>query len=263
LTHPDSVEQPPNAATPNAAEPPGGETLAHAPSPEPGWGQQWQTPASPPPYAPTPQFTATYGQEPASPYAPAAPYLQSQHPYHPHPYAPPGMSDGPGAGLTHRRRPFTIWLASLLMWPAALLVVLGGVGVIVVSVMAGGMVMSELAEIPGMRELRAGLTTLAVAVGAGMIVGGVLYGALSIASFRGSNPMRWVLVVLLALSALGWIPVVALLITNVEDLSIVAVTSVPFLLLLLLVLLYLLPPAGTWYRYRGNVKAQQRMVRSM
>lgn len=213
--------------------------------------------------------TTTYGQQPASPYLPAqyprsqhpqTPYPQTQHPYHPHPYAPPDVSDRPGAGLTHRRRPFTIWLASLLMWLTTLLVVLGGVGVIVVSVMAGGMVMSELAEIPGMQELRAGLTTLAVAVGAGMIIGGVLYGALSIGSFRGSNPMRWILVILLAL---GWIPILALLITNVEDLSILAVTSVPFLLLLLLAVLYLLPPAGAWYRHRGNLRAQKRLDGSM
>lgn len=144
------------------------------------------------------------------------------------------------------------------MWLGSLGAIALGVMVLVLGLSAREALFAELAGMPGFQEIESVFVAAVGAIGAAAIVGGILYLLLSISAFRGSNPVRWVLVVFLILSILGWVPLLGLVIANIDDAGIILMSFVPVLALLLFVVLYLLPPAGAWYRYRGQLKRQAR-----
>ena len=239
------------SAQPDAAPPGHGH-----PGPQGGYGDAAQSrPGAHPAYGqpahnqPHPQGTYSHpaygrpgyaqpGRQPAPP----------QHPYAPprHQGMPTTADHPPGPPP---RRPVTVLLGSILVWLACAASLIAGIGVLVVRDRAADLLVSLPFMIP---EFHTGFSILISLIGAFAIAMGLVFGALTVGAFRGSNGARWVLVILIGLAALSALRAVVE-VPTVESALAVLIPA-------LVVVLFLVPPAPQWYRYRSNEAARAKQT---
>ncbi|MGC0272187.1 hypothetical protein ACO0LV_04215 [Pseudactinotalea sp. Z1739] len=214
----DAAQSRPPGAHPAYGQSPHGQRDTHPAYGEPGYAQPRTQPA-PPQY----------------PYAP--PGHQGMHTTADHPPGPPP------------RRPVTVLLGSILVWLACAASLVAGIGVLVVRDRAADLLVSLPFMIP---EFHTGFSILISLIGAFAIAMGLVFGALTIGAFRGSNGARWVLVILIGLAALSALPAVVE-VPTVEGALAVLIPA-------LVVVLFLVPTAPQWYRYRSHEAARARQT---
>lgn len=166
----------------------------------------------------------------------------------------------PGSYQEPRRRPVTVWLASLILWLMCLaLLALGATAFVIrASVDWTPTVQGPPGIFDGLGTVLAGAL---VVIGAVAIASALVMGALTFGAFRGNNPCRWILVILAGLSLLQLVPTTIALVSNqVLDIpaQIWLIVAASGLGPALIMTLFLLPPSGAWYRYRSSLAAQAR-----
>ncbi|MGC0252047.1 hypothetical protein [Pseudactinotalea sp. Z1748] len=255
----DAAQSPPPGAHSAHGQPAYGQSPHSQPGIHPAYGQpgyaQPGTQPAPPQYPYGQPGYAQPGTQPAPPQYPygqpgyAQPGTQPAPPQYP--YAPPGHQ-GMHTTADHPqgpppRRPITVLLGSILVWLACAASLVTGIGVLVVRGRAADLLVSLPFMIP---EFHTGFSILISLIGAFAIAMGLVFGALTVGAFRGSNGARWVLVILIGLAALSALPAVVE-VPTVESALAVLIPA-------LVVVLFLVPPAPQWYRYRSHEAARAR-----